>query len=118
LILLLVALLGTAAPASAAASARALVCPHDGGPVWRATRTAHVRLAANVAPERVPSLAAEIEDIYSDLVRVAPLALLQEKPVAAGSVDVVAFTDAAAVEQLGQVGMLGYWLRDRIAIID
>src|SRR3954451_16225333 len=117
-VVLVIVSLVAAASRSHASPAPALVCPKEGGPAWHATRPAHVRLAADVAVDRLPILAAQIEDIYGDLVRIAPLALLQQKAVAAGTVDIVAFTDAAAVEQLGNVGVLGYWLRDRIALVD
>jgi hypothetical protein len=112
-----VALTGLGASAAAAPD-HALLCPHDGGAAWYATQTRHVRLAADVGPERLSTLAAELEEIYGDLVRVAPLALLGEKPVPAGIVDVAAFRDGAAVGELGRVGLLGYWRNDRIAVLD
>lgn len=96
----------------------ALVCPHDGGPTWRATQTAHVRLATDVAADRVTTLAAELEDIHDELARIAPVALLGTSGVADGVVDVVAFQKNAEVEQLGKVGMLGYVLRDQVAVVD
>ena len=114
----LVVMLGASLPASAAPPQGALVCPHDGGRRWRATETAHIRLATDVAPDRVTTLAAELEDIHNELGRIAPVALLGTSGVADGVVDVVAFKDGAALEQLGKVGMLGYVVRDQVAVVD
>lgn len=114
----LVVMLVASVSASAAPLPRsALVCPHDGGRTWRATQTAHVRLATDVAADRVTTLAAELEDIHNELARIAPVALLGTSGVADGVVDVVAFKENAALEQLGKVGMLGYVLRDQVAVV-
>jgi hypothetical protein len=111
-------LVASATASAAPPSGSALVCPHDGGRTWRATQTAHVRLATDVDADRVTSLAAELEDIHDELARIAPVALLGTTGVADGVVDVLAFKDNAALEQLGKVGMLGYILRDQIAVVD
>jgi hypothetical protein len=66
----------------------------------------------------VTTLAAELEDIHDELARIAPVALLGTSGVADGVVDVIAFKDNAAVEQLGKIGMLGFVLRDQIAVVD
>jgi hypothetical protein len=114
---LLVALM-MSVPLLAAPPRAALMCPHDTGHAWRATHTAHIRLATDVAPERVVALAQELEDIHNELAVIAPLALLGQKPAVDGVVDVTAFRDNAALEELGRVGMLGYVLRDHVVVLD